>query len=337
MRIINLCYHDFGGGAYALSHAINKVTKGKHHAINLRSTGDYLDFPTIANMADYTVTECRNMIYKADVVVYHTVIKPYFEGIHLDPAKLREKKNIMFFHGTEIRYQGTTINPYGAGLVKEANELLGEGNYQMLVSTPDLLLHTGKGTKWMPTVRSFSEIRSYTRSDRDRRALQKFIKSKKKLIFAHAPTHERKKGSALFYKVMTDLIKVMPNLHFMTVRHQAWSKVLRLLQSVDVMFDKNPRDDESYGSITVEASIFKVPTVTKLSDKMIKILKDETGLDSPFVTFNGENDLASRVLRLAQDAKLRKMLGNLAYNYCKAVHDEKPAVERFFKIVGEMD
>jgi len=337
MKIINLCYHDFGGGAYCLSHAINKVTK--HQAINLRSTGDYLSFPTIASMADYTVSECRRMIYKADVVIYHTVIQPYFDGLQLDPAKLRDKKNILFFHGTEIRGQGTELNPFGAGLLKEADELLGEGNYQILVSTPDLLYHTPEGAKWLPTVRSFTEIRQqYALCNQDTRALETFIPSKKKVVFAHAPTHERKKGSSLFYRVMTQLIKTMPQVHFLTIRHQPWSRVLQLFRSIDVIFDKNPPvEDTSYGNIAVEASVFKIPTVTKLTPKMIKLLKQETGLDSPFVTFDDEVDLTSRVLRLAQDHKLRRMLGNVAYKYCKAVHDEKPVVERFFKILEEMN
>jgi len=31
------------------------------------------------------------------------------------------------------------------------------------------------------------------------------------------------------------------------------------------------------------------------------------------------------------------MFGNLNYKYCKALHDEKPVVERFWQIVEEMD
>ena len=328
MKIVNLCFHDSGGGAYTLSHAINKLTK--HKAINLRSTGDYLRFPTIASMGNYTVTECRNMVYKADVIVYHTVVKPYFIGLSLDQGLIRDKKNILFFHGGDLRHLGEDIK-------KEADESL--ENYQILVSTADLLWHAPKGAKWLPTARSFSEIRRrYGLCNQDRRALRTFIKAKKKVMLSHAPTGEYKKGSNLFYRVITQIVKTLPYVSFKPIRHQPWANVLRILPDVDVMFDSNPPEgvETTYGNIAVEASILKIPTVTKLTKRTLELLKSETGLDSPFVTFDDEEDLLGKVLMLAENEKLRRIIGNKAYRYCKAVHDEKPVVERFLKIVGQM-
>jgi len=330
LKIVNLCFQDFGGGAYTLSHAINKIYKGKHQAINIRSTGDYISYPAIVQMKNYTVPQCNKMISNADVIVYHSWCKPYFEGLMLDPAKIQDKKNILFFHGSELRNVGPDI-------MKEADELL--GNYKILVSTMDLLNHVPKDADWLATCRSFSEIRRHFGvCNQDQTALASFGVPRKKVTFTHAPTSEVTKGSALFYRVMTQLMKVLPYVLFKPIRHQPWANVLRILPTVDVMFDRNPPEGlgTGYGNVAVEASIFKVPTVTKLSKEMLQIMKRHTGFDNPFVAFTNEDDLMDKVIQLAEQPKLRKICGNLSYEYCKAVHDEKPVATKFMRIVEEM-
>jgi hypothetical protein len=331
LKIVNLCFQDFGGGAFTLSHAINKIFKGKHKAINVRSTGDYIAYPAIVEMKNYTVPQCQKMVYNADVVVYHSWLKPYFEGLMLDPTEMENKKNILFFHGSELRN-------YGPDIIKQADELL--GNYTILVSTMDLLPLVPKDAKWLATCRSFSEIsRRYALCNQDQNALKSFGIKKQKVVFTHAPTSEVTKGSAVFYRVMTQLMKVLPYVLFKPIRHQPWSNVLRILPTIDVMFDRYPPPElgTGYGNVAVEASIFKVPTVTKLNKQFVKTMKRETGFDNPFIAFDGEDDLTAKVIQLAEQEKLRKICGNLAYTYCKAVHDERPVAEKFMRIVEEMD
>jgi len=198
LKIVNLCFQDWGGGAYMLSHAINKLCRGEHQAINMRSTGSYIGYPTIGNMKNYTVPEVARMVHKADVVVYHIVLKPYFEGLDLDVKKIRDKKNILFFHGIELHQVGEDI-------IEQADEILDD--YKILVSTADLLFKAPKGAEWLPTCRSFSEIsRRFGMCNQDSEALASFGVPKKKVWFSHAPTNETKKGSALFYRVMTKLM-----------------------------------------------------------------------------------------------------------------------------------
>jgi len=329
LKILNLCFHDFGGGAYTLSHAINKHTK--HHAINLRSTSDYLQFPTLASMKNHTVSGCRRIIEKADVVIYHTAVLPYFKGFALQPKVMAKKKNILFFHGSEMRSAGTDI-------MKEADEVLGD--YTLMVSTPDLLLTAPRPAHWIPTARSFSEIkRAFGYCNQDRRALRSFGVPRERVVFTHAPTHEATKGSPVIYKVITQMIKMLPHVSFVTIRHQPWANVLRTLSEVDVLFDSNTPEDlpGGYGNISVEASVFKVPSISRLSNKLIGVIKQETGLKSPFITFNGEDDLTGKVWRLADDAKLRRIFGEMCHDYCKAVHDEKPVVDKFMRVVEEMN
>jgi len=330
LKIVHLSFQDFGGGAYTLSHAINRICKGKHQAINIRSTGSYISYPAIVEMKNYTVPQVQKMVYNADVIVYHSWCKPYFDGLLLDPDVVNEKKNIVFFHGTELRNLGPEI-------LKEADEIF--DNYKVLVSTLDLLSHAPKDAEWQPTCRSFSEIhRQFGFCNQDQAALKSFGIPREKVVFTHAPTSEVTKGSSMFYRVMTQLIKVLPYVLFKPIRQQPWANVLRSLSQVDVMFDRNPPPemDTGYGNVAIEAAIFKVPTVTKMSREMQQLIKAKTGFDNPFVVFEGEDELTRKVFQLAQDVKVRRMLGEMAYKYCKAVHDEKSVVGRFLKIVEEM-
>jgi len=331
LKILNLGFQDFAGVGYCLSHAINKHTK--HHAINLRSTSSYMYYPTIAEMKNYTVELCRKIVYKADVILFHSIVKPFFEGLELDAAKIRGKKNILLFHGTDFRQSGQDI-------MKEADELV--ENYKVVVTTPDLLLTAPKGAEWLPVCRSFSEITSqFGICNQDQAALKSFETPRAKVVFTHAPTDEFKKGSISFYRVITKMIKLLPYVSFLTIRRQPWVQVLRQLPTVDVLFDQDwPKEiapDGPYGCISIEASIFHKPVITSLTQKVIDLIKTETGLDSPFITFKDEDDLLGKAYRLAEDEELRHTFGELTYNYCKAVHDEKPVVDKFMRIIGEMN
>lgn len=326
---------DFAGAAYALSHAINKQNP-EHASINLRGLGNIYNYPRIAEMRDYDVPSCRQMVYKSDVVVFHSVVKPYYEGLNLDPKKVKDKKKLLYFHGTEMRKAGDKI-------IGQAKQLMGD--FEILVSTPDLFFYTDEKVHWMPVCRSFTEIRrKYMMCNQDKQALQtfwgsieKFKHAKRKVIFTHAPSDEYKKGSPLFYRVITRVMKDLPQVNFQSVKNQPWDSCLRFLSHADVYFDSNAPFEYAYGAVSVEASIFRIPVVTKLSNTVIQKIKELTGLKSPFITFTDEDDLYPRAFRLGADAKLRRKFGKMTYEYCRAVHDEKPVAERFLKIVDGMD
>lgn len=326
MRIVNLSFQDFAGAAYTLSHAINKCSK--HQAINLRSTNNYLNYPAIAQMRDYDAQLCRKMIYAADVIVFHSAVRPFYEGLNLQPAKLKEKKKLLYLHGSELRAVGKQL---------EEQAEIWMGNYQIVVSTPDLLLISPEDAKWLPVARSFSEIRRRYRVDRrDRKALESFGVPKKNVTLCHATTSEQKRGSNLFYKVATEVIKSLPYVNFLSIQRQPWDSCLRLLSTVDVYFDMNPSFVSAYGMSAVEVSMFKAAIINKMTSEVIAIMKREYDLDSPFITFTGEKDLTDKVFRLAEDPSLRSMFGQMAYKYCKTVHDEKPVTQRFLEIIEEM-
>ncbi len=132
MKILNLSFQDFAGVAYTLSHAMNKYHP-EHSTINLRGLGSFYNYPAIAEMRDYDIKLCKKIVMKADVVLFHSVVKPFFKALHLKPKDLDGKKKIVYFLGSELRN-------LGAKLTEQAKEYLGD--YQGLVDIPDLFFYT---------------------------------------------------------------------------------------------------------------------------------------------------------------------------------------------------
>jgi hypothetical protein len=324
MKILNLCFQDMAGSAYTLSHAINKHTS--HNAINLISTATFAEHPSFAQMQDYSPHACRQMTEKADVIIFHSAVLPYYQGLSLSQKVLEDKKKFLYFHGSEARF-------YGKELIAQADEYMKD--YTVLVSTPDLLLGCPKEAEWLPVTRSFNEIRRIGLSDRDKQALESFCTPKERVIFSHAPSDENKKGSKTFYSAMTRLLRELPTVAFTTIRNQPWQSCLRLLSGTDVYLDQDPPFAGAYGVVSVEASIFNVPCVCKMQQPVIEIINKVTGLHSPFITFTDEEELKAKLYLLATDKELREKFGNLTHDFCKQLHDEKPVVDKFMKLIGD--
>ena len=103
MKIVIPSIRDTGGTGWTLAHAINNVSKGKHQAIDLTAQKSYINYPTMAHMGDYTKLQIRKMLYKADVVVFLGSFRPLFDGLKLSRRRLRDKKKLLLFMGSEWR------------------------------------------------------------------------------------------------------------------------------------------------------------------------------------------------------------------------------------------
>lgn len=335
MKILILSVRDTGGTAYTLAHAINKI-KPEHQCVNVRGSNNYINYPTIADMSDYSRTKVREMVYKADVLVFLGAMRPFFEALKLAKGKLKDKKKILYETGSEWRWGREQ-------LIKQADDLL--SNYKIMLGGSDMFLPYPEGTppvsddvEFLPITRSFSEIRHrYGLCNQDEAALGSFDVPKKTVYFAHAPTSEQMKGSHIFYKVATRAMQMDKNIRFTTIRQQPWASCLYMLAHSQVLYDQAPPFPTAYGAISVEASIFKLPVFSQVDPRAREWLKKKTGLDTPFIVFTDEEDLLKKTYSLATQPELRKVFGNACYKYCKALHDERPVVERFFKIVEGMN
>jgi len=335
LKILILEVRDTGGTGYTLAHAINNQTT--HQAVNLRAQKSFINYPTIANMGDYDVLQCKKMVDQADVLVFEGVFKPFYEAFDLDPKKLKDKKKLFLCMGSEWRWGRKQ-------LIKEADELL--QNYTIALGGSGMFLPNPEypeedtyadNAEFLPVVRSFDELNNkYGYNTKDRQAMKAFGTPKKRVIFTHAPTSEEKKGSRTFHHVITQAMQAVPQLTFQTIRTQPWATTLSLLAQSDCLFDQDPPFPVGYGAISVEASMFKVPVVTKVDPRCREWIQKKTGLNCPYISWDGHEDLYMKVLKLATDKSYREHLGAQCYSYAKQLHDEKPVVDRFLKILDKM-
>jgi len=336
MKICIASVRDTGGTGYMLAHAINKITP-EHQAINMRGQKSYINYPSIVDMGDYSVASCRKMIYKADVVVFLSAVEPLFQGLHMRKRYFKNKKVLLYETGSIWRYNRRQF-------MEQADKLI--GNYQVVLGGSDQFLPgedenktvAPKTAKFLPICRSFSELaRRFSICKQDKQALETFAIPKKMINFAHAPTSELKKGSATFYRVITRAMQLLPNLALTMIRRQTWVATMKILSSCDVLLDQDPPWPIAYGGISVEASCFKIPVVTRIDSDCKLWLEKETGLKSPFITWGDDDDLLERVFQLTEKPEVRREFGNRVYRWCKSLHDERPVVERFMRIVEEMN
>lgn len=340
MKILIANVRDTGGTGWNLAHAINNVSKGKHHAVNLTAQKSYINYPTMADMGDYGKSACRKMFNNADVIVFLGAFKPFLskDGLAVQKRTIRDKKKLLLFMGSEWRYGRKQ-------LMQQAEDLLAK-NYGIAVGGSGMFLpgeddeHTTvpNGTFFLPPCRAFTEIGGkYGVCNQDKTALEMFAVPKKRVIFTHAPTSEANKGSKSFYKAVTKAMQLVPNLTFSTVRGQPWVTTLRSLAVSDVLMDQDPPFPEAYGAISVEASIFRNVIVSRIHPECVRWLTEVMGTPPPIIGWKDDDDLMAKLYKLATDEELRKTFGNLAYEWMRKLHDEQPVVDRFMKIVDEID
>ena len=334
MKILNVSFADSAGAAFGLCHALNKEG---YSAVNLRSNDNYLNYPTIANMRNYDMETVRRMILKTDVLVFHTAMAPLIKAFNLAPNDMSleenrimaEKKKLIYFHGSDCRQ-------YGEEILEQADYYWGD--YEILVSTPDLLSYVqdhADHANWLPVARSFTEISSkYGLSWEDKVALDRFGEPFLKTILGHAPTNPEIKGTHIFLRVITKVVEKMPNGMYLPIQMMPWDSCLRTMASMDIFYDQCLLG--AYGTAAVEASIFKMPVVCLLKPEVQQIMEKESGLSSPFIQFASEDELEYISIKLCEEPDLRKKFGESAYDYCRAMHDEAPVVTRFMDIVAKM-
>lgn len=341
MKILVLAVRDTGGTGYTLCHAINNQTN--HQAVNVRGMNNFINYPTICEMGNYNRSRIREMAYKADVILFLGAMAPFYKSLRLIRKKMRDTKKILLCMGSEWRYGREQLIEQADHYLRDYKIALGGADMflPLDVTQPDgtvkHLEEAGDDVEYIPVVRSFDELFDrYGISKRDYEALQSFDVPEKKVSFVHAPTSEANKGSPLFYKVATRAMQRCPNMVFKTVWQQPWASTLSTIAGCGALYDQAPPFPTAYGALSIEAGVFSKPSFTQIDPRCRAFIKRRTGLDTPFIAFNDEEELYERTVMIASDPKIRRMFGELNYKYCRALHDEKPVVERFLKIVEKM-
>lgn len=344
MKITILAVRDTGGTAYTLAHAINHTTP--HQAVNVVGQNTFIQYPIMVDMANYNRVCIRDMIYKSDVVMFLGAMQPFFEAFRLQKKLMRGKKKILLCMGSEWRLGRDQLKEQADKLLGDYRIVLGGADmYQPIQfrepGTDNIKKFDAvdeKDVPYLPVVRSFDEIINHfgNLNPEDKAAVEAFGVPRKRVVFTHAPTSETNKGSHIFYKAMTRVQQICGHTAFQTVHKQPWATTLGILSRSDVLFDQAPPFPTAYGALSVEAGIFHLPSFSQVAPECREFIKRHTGLDTPHIVFEDEEDLFKKVVLLANDPKLRQVLGDANYEYCRRLHDEKPVVERFLKIVEAM-
>jgi len=322
LKVLNLSTQDMAGAGYCLSHALNKL--GDVQSINLRTSNNYINYPSIAEARFYGKEGCKKIVEDADVVVFHTAVRPFFDAFELDREKLKGKRKFVYFHGSECRNMGEQI-------LKDAKDVMGD--FEILVSTPDLLTHVPEeNSHWMPVARDFQTIKAkYGDNPLDVAALRDWAELNKKTVLGHAPTNLQLKGSATFYKVITEVVETLEGVEFLSIKNLPWDSCLRHLRDVNVLYDQHVIG--SYGMVAVEASVFGAAVFCKLKPDVAAFLEREAGVKQPFIQWIDEDELRTQSFMLAQDLKLQQEFGRKTQEFCHRLHDDVNVALRFMKVL----
>ncbi len=322
LKVLNLATQDMAGAGYCLSHALNKLNDVQ--SINLRTSNNYLNYPSMSEARHYGKEGCKQIVEDADVVIFHSAVRPFFDAFQLDKEKLKAKRKFVYFHGSECRN-------YGEQIIKDAKDVMGD--FDILVSTPDLLtLVPPENSYWLPVARDFRAIKNkYGDNAEDQAALRGWAELKRRTVLGHAPTNLQLKGSALFYKVITEIIETFDDVEFQSIKDLPWDSCLRLLRTVNVLYDQHVIG--SYGMVAVEASIFGAAVFCKLKPEVAAFIEKETGEKQPFIQWIDEDELRTQSFMIAQDTKLQQEFGAKTYEFCHRLHDDINVATRFMRML----
>ncbi len=337
MKIVIPSVRDTGGTGWTLAHAINSVCEGEHQALDMTGQKSYINYPTMAHMGLYTKSRIRKMIYDADVVAFLGSFRPIYTFFKLNPRKLKSKLKLFVFMGSEWRNGRKGLLEHMRKYVKGPSKIVVGSPCMMMPAEDEDKTPCPDDVGWLPVVRSFDELQSkYGMCNQDRLAVEAFGADTRKVYFMHAPTSEERKGSTTFYYAMTRAQQLLPNLNFKQIRGQPWVTCLQAMAESDLLFDQDPPFPETYGGISVEAAAFHLPIVSRIDPYAMEFWKRETGLECPVIQWTDDDDLFKKVYLLAKDKRLRMEFGERCHRFFRAIHDEKPVVERFMKYVEAM-
>ncbi|MDD5263870.1 MAG: hypothetical protein PHU43_03440 [Candidatus Bipolaricaulis sp.] len=322
LKVLNLSTQDMAGAGYCLSHALNKL--GDVQSINLRTSNNYINYPSMTEARFYGKDGCKKIVEDADVVIFHSAVRPFFDAFQLDKEKLKAKRKFVYFHGSDCRN-------YGEQTIKDAKEVMGD--FEILVSTPDLLASVPKeNSHWMPVARDFQAIKTkYGDNPLDMAALNGWAELKRRTVLGHAPTNLQLKGSAIFYKIITEVLETLDDVEFQSIKDLPWDSCLRLLRTVNVLYDQHVIG--SYGMVAVEASIFGAAVFCKLKPDVATFIEREAGIKQPFIQWLDEDELRTQSYMIAQDPKLQQEFGVKTEEFCHRLHDDINVASRFMRIL----
>jgi hypothetical protein len=251
-------------------------------------------------------------------------------NLKIDFYKLKSLKLKVSFmsHGSDIRIPSMHISKEPESIHKnvspELNRILEASSYSLLefiknsgskhfVSTPDLLFYD-KSAIWTPTLSRYS-CAAMTRSN--------YSSTGRRLIVAHAPTDPAFKGS----RVILETLRGLATRGVIVLIEMTGTRSTREFESVllrcDVLVDSLGLG--FYGASGVETMASGRVLLSGITEEL-----QELDHDWRKISINSE-DLAEKIIRLADDIAYYSELQDAASNLFERYHSGAFAVNQFIK------
>ncbi len=147
----------------------------------------------------------------------------------------------------------------------------------------------------------------------------------KKIRIGHAPTNQKAKGSDIIIPIMRELAHEN-DVEAVVIQNLPYSLAIEVKQSCDIFIDQI--GDLGYGINSLEALSMGIPCCSCLAPGFAEAYPDH-----PFIVVNRDN-LKSELLRLIQNADLRKQQGLKGRAWVEKYHDSTRIVQEMHKLAG---
>lgn len=306
--------NDPAGMGIAFTNAINRYTE---HRCRLITTQDRygIDFGKDIHLPDIhndDFTEIESLLQEADIIHFHMLSD---ENAHLGPLVIRDYakgKKILHHHHGHPDYI-LNIDAY--------NEKYKKLDRKVIVSTPDLL-QIAKNSTWVPNLVPINDTLYLPRYEDSLPA--------KPLTICQAPTRKYDKHTAVFNKVMIELLEKYPDTQKVVLERMQHDDCLRYKKGCHIIFDHMRG---WFGISSLESLSQGKPVLAGLDDWNIQCIKEFTGADElPWLIVRDETRLTRVLEELISGQDLRESIGKQGREFMEQHWTEQQALDVLFDV-----
>jgi len=311
MDIVILTEYDFSGNMYNLASFINKYTK--HHAITIKLLiHPIFGYPTMIHATRDNLPEIRDIIYKADAVVWKE-IPSLIDQFGLDFDRMVQKNNVVILGGggySSDKFFFDNQWTYGELGAKWATSSL-----DFTMKNPDWA--------WIPASIRVEHLREK----------YDITKGSPPLLFASPSTGtDRMMDVRGKFNYITDQLKKRNYKFRSKIAFKEPNNIcLHFKANSDIFFD---RIWDIYGINSQEAAAFECAVITGTSE-FVKGRIKEFGFDCPFIFIDHHVLAIDEIAYLLENQDEMKRIGRDCYRYVEKVHNGELAVKNLMKLIRE--
>jgi len=311
LDIIILTEYDFSGNMYNLASFINRYTK--HRAIAIKHKNNTtLQYPTMIHGNEGNLREIRDLIYKADVVVWKET-PDLCEQFGLDFDEMKKRNNIVILGGGG--YSSNKFFPDNQRVYGELGAKWATSSLDFTKKNPDWA--------WIPASIRVENLREY----------YDYTKGDPPLLFTSPSkaTDNMMNVRTKFQFIVEQLRKADLKFRDKTVFNKPNELCLHLKANADIFFD---RIWDIYGMNSQEAAAFECAVITGTSQYVRDELKTR-GFKCPFIFVDHHVLAIDEIVYLLENPDEMRRVGYECYRYVKKVHNGELAVKNLMKLIRE--